>query len=125
MSHEPLHLGCTLAKSSPDSTNSRGEVSMRGLIPGSFLLLILLAVCLIPDRSFVSQDAQLSSGTVTTPASIVNGDQVIQPNTIIRDSKHPGRTASSSITGCNTISDCAYQLLTERVNFSRKNFFVY
>ena len=62
---------------------------MRGLIPGSLLLLTLIAVCLVAD---------------------------------------PGRIASSKTSAtatCNTISECAYKLLTQRVNANRNNFYVF
>jgi len=96
---------------------------MRGLIPGSLIVLTLIAVCLTPNQSIVSHDSQLPSDAVAATHR-VNGDQTIPPNTLVRDSKQPGRITSSN-TACNTISECAYALLTQRVNANRNSFFVY
>jgi len=92
-------------------------MSMRGLIPGSLIVFTLIAVCLIPNQSFESRDSQV----VAAPYH-VNADQTIPPNTLVR---HSITLSNTTITGCNTISDCAYALLTQRVNANRNNFFVY
>jgi len=94
------------------------------------LAALLILIFLISNSSRVnllkSQDrAAIPAVAIadSLPGQIGHLDDV---ETTVRK-PHLQRIASSStdITACNTISECAYPLLTQRVNANRNNFFVY
>jgi hypothetical protein len=66
-------------------------------------------------------------GHLDNVGTTVRSDKENQITAVEGAKPHLIRTASSStgMTACNTISECAFQLLTQRVNENRNSFFVY
>src|SRR5829696_5862502 len=92
---------------------------MRAFVLG-IVTTLLIAVYLLTLSWFVPPPPQFSSQTAP-----VKTDQNVPPNAITSSIIWQSTTSNSGMAPCSSISDCAYDLLNQRVTANRDNFYVF